>query len=193
MTFSRVCWRSWRRQRCQPTSSPPRASRSHCSRYAVANANSSTVNTTCTRTARSFFWGGWPSSHCCFAALIQQFSMRLRSLSSSQEALIKDDLGQARGARQIHPRLRDQRPGPERLVLLDLSYFDRQRNLGHGIDQEEHFPAVDRDLDCLHFPPFILEAHLAGDLATPRVALRRVQIRAIRNAGDLLAKDPSLG
>src|SRR2546430_2421239 len=29
------------------------------------------------------FLGGWPSSHCCFAALIQQFSMRLRSSSSS--------------------------------------------------------------------------------------------------------------
>jgi hypothetical protein len=28
------------------------------------------------------FLGGWPRSHCCLAALMQQFSVRLRSSSS---------------------------------------------------------------------------------------------------------------
>ena len=47
--------------------------------YAVAKANISRVNSTCTRTARAVFCGGCFKSHCCLASLMQQFSMRLRS------------------------------------------------------------------------------------------------------------------
>jgi hypothetical protein len=49
-----------------------------------------------------------------------------------QTALISDDLLQAGHAGQIHPRLGDQGPGPEGLMLVNLLHFDRQGNLGAG-------------------------------------------------------------
>jgi hypothetical protein len=60
-----VCSRNWRRQRCQPMCLPAVASRSYGRRYAVARATSSRVKTTRTRTAHSFFCGGWLSSYGC--------------------------------------------------------------------------------------------------------------------------------
>jgi len=65
-------------------------------------------------------------------------------------------------ARQIRPRLRDQGSGPERLMLLNLPHFNRQRNLCDGVDQQQHFPAVHRDLDLVHFPTRIFDAHRRG-------------------------------
>jgi hypothetical protein len=94
---------------------------------------------------------------------------------------------------QIHPRLSDQGPGPERLMLLNLPNLDRQGNLGRGIDQQQHFPPVDRHLDLVHPPLLVLNAHLPGDLPTPAIAGRGLQIGAIRNPGDLLAEDPGPG
>ena len=107
-----------------------------------------------------------------------------------QKAFIKDHLVQPCLALQIQARLGDQRPRPQRLMLLNRPHFDRQRHLGRGIDQQEHLPAVDGDLDLVHLPPLIFNPHLAGDLATPRIALRRLQIGAVGNPRDLACRRP---
>ena len=52
-----------------------------------------------------------------------------------------------RFAAQVCPRLRDQCPQGEDLMLLDWHHLHDQRNLGDGIDEEEYLPAVDRALD----------------------------------------------
>ena len=109
--------------------------------------------------------------------------------AASPNALIKDHLGQARVARQMQPRLGHQGPGPQGLMSLHLGHVDRQRHLGHGIAHEEHLPAVDGDLDLVHVPPRIFKGHLVGNLTTPRIAVRRVQIGVIGPARDVRPPD----
>jgi hypothetical protein len=89
--------------------------------------------------------------------------------------------------------LRDQRPNPMALLLLNLPHLDGQRDLGGRIDQEKHVPALHRDLDVLHPAPLILEAPRARHLATAPIAVGGHQIGAIGNSCDPLAKDPGLG
>jgi hypothetical protein len=74
-----------------------------------------------------------------------------------QKSLIKDDLVQAGVASQIRPCLGDQLPGPVGFMRLNLPHLDGQRELGHGLDHEEHFPAVDRHLDRMHLAACILD------------------------------------
>jgi hypothetical protein len=78
-------------------------------------------------------------------------------------------------------------------MLLDWNHLGRQGELGPGVDQDDQLPAVDGDFDLLHPAPLIFDPPLAGRLATALVAFGRLQIGAIRNACDPLAKDPGLG
>ena len=93
----------------------------------------------------------------------------------------------------IAQRLGHQGPRPQGLMFLNRRHCDGQRNLGRRINHEEHVPARDRDVDRVHPTPLILEAYLAGHLATAGITLRGVQIGAIGNTGHLRPKAPRLG
>ena len=91
-----------------------------------------------------------------------------------QEATVKEHPPQAGVVGQIGPRLGDEVPSKQGLMVLDLHDLGGQRELRPGLDQHEQFPAVDRHLDLTHLAPLVRDLALARHLPAALIAGRRL-------------------
>lgn len=85
--------------------------------------------------------------------------------------------------RQIRPRLRDQVPRREHIMLVDRDHHRGQGHLGPCLDHNDQLKAIHRDLDLLHLAMLVGHLPLASDLASALILCRRLHIGGVDDAG----------